>query len=154
MERIDPHGSLGADGVARRRRGEARARASSFGRALRSRLRAQAKIRAARSARGRSLRSSKRDGPMGVSAIIRRIVAGSNSLRQSSVRIIRSADGAVGLAAYPVGHVDIIIAPAHVRCFHHARSKDGGMIVEIAVIVLSVVCFVILDFYVLGCEKV
>ncbi len=34
------------------------------------------------------------------------------------------------------------------------RPYAGGTVLELGIIVLSIVCFVILDIYVLGCEKV
>jgi hypothetical protein len=76
------------------------------------------------------------------------------------MRIIRSDYPIDGLrrcasCTYPKRrHVDTICAPAHVRCFRHAWSKDIGMLLEIGIVVLSIVAFVILYLYVLGCERV
>lgn len=92
---------------------------------------------------------------MGASAIIRKGERAQQPSFGSSIRLIRTADGAGSAGTLSWwSHVDTICAPAHPRRFRHARSKDEGMILEIAVIVISVVGFVILDFYVLGCEKV
>jgi hypothetical protein len=51
---------------------------------------------------------------------------------ESSEWIIRSDVGEAGESAYP-------------------RSE---MLLEVGIVVLSVICFVLLDLYVLGCEKV
>jgi hypothetical protein len=40
---------------------------------------------------------------------------------------------------------------AHVERAPYAK---GTMLLEIGIVLLSVVCFVLLDLYVLGCEKI
>jgi hypothetical protein len=52
------------------------------------------------------------------------------------------------------GHVDTTLAPAHRRCLRRVRSTEILMLLEIAIVAISVVGFVLLDLYVLGCEKV
>jgi hypothetical protein len=34
------------------------------------------------------------------------------------------------------------------------RILEGEMLLEIGIVLLTIVCFVVLDLYVLGCEKV
>jgi hypothetical protein len=52
------------------------------------------------------------------------------------------------------GHVDTTHAPANCRCLRRARSTEIIMLLEIVIVAISVVGFVLLDLYVLACEKV
>jgi hypothetical protein len=53
---------------------------------------------------------------------------------------------------------DRMVQPDHpfggLRMLDLLRMLEDEMLLELGIIVLSIVCFVVLDLYVLGCEKV